>query len=90
MNISEWLDLKTLKLLSQHTSAVAGATASFWAISRLIRWAAGTGAFSDSVEYGERFVLAVLLLWFTYQMCLVLWKGRARFQNDVETRSVVA
>jgi hypothetical protein len=90
MNISEWLDLKTLKLLSQHTSVVAGAAASFWAISKLIRWAAGAGTFSGCVEYGERVVLAVLLLWFTYQMCLVLWKGRARLQNDVQIRNVVA
>jgi len=40
MKISEWVDLNTLKLLSQHTSAVAGAAASFWAISGLMSDAA--------------------------------------------------
>jgi len=90
MGLSEWLDLKTLKLLSQHTSAIGGAAASFWAISRLVKWAAGIGTFSDCVEYGEKFVFAVLLVWFTIEMFKVLWKSRVRLQNGIQILSLVA
>ena len=81
MPVSEWLDLKTLKLLSQHTSAVAGAAVSFYLISRIVRSAAGEGTFSQSVEYGEKFILAILLFFFTWEMLKLLWKGRVRMQN---------
>jgi hypothetical protein len=90
MSFSEWLDLNSLKLLSQHTSAIGGAVVSFWAISKLVRWAAGIGTFANCVEYGEQVILAVLLLWFTYQMFLLLWKGRVRLQNGIQLLSLVA
>ena len=90
MSFAEWLDLNSLKLLSQHTSAIAGAVVSFWAISKLVRWAAGIGTFANCVEYGEKFILALLLLWFTYQMLILLWKGRVRLQNGVQLLSMVA
>lgn len=90
MSFAEWLDLNSLKLLSQHTSAIAGAVVSFWAISKLVRLTAGIGTFADCVEYCEKFILAVLLLWFTYQMFLLLWKGRVRLQNGVQLLSFVA
>lgn len=90
MSFAEWLDVKTLKLLSQHTSAVAGAAISFWIISKLIRWAAGAGTFSASIEYGEKFVLATLLIWFTIEMSKVLWKGRVRIHDGVQVLSLVA
>jgi hypothetical protein len=90
MKFSEWLDLSSLKLLSQHTSAIAGAVVSFWAISKLVRWTAGIGTFANCVEYAEKFILAVLLLWFTYQMFVLLWKGRVRFQNGSQFLSFVA
>jgi hypothetical protein len=90
MAIAEWLDLKTLKLLSQHTSAVAGAAFSFYLISKIVRWAAGEGQFSQWVEYGEKVVLAILLLWFTVEMFKVLWKSRVRLQNGVQLLSMVA
>ena len=90
MHLSEWLDIKTLKLLSQHTSAIGGAAVSFYLISILIRWAAGIGTFSDCVESGEKVVLAVLLVWFTVEMFKVLWKGRVRFHDGVQILSLVA
>ena len=76
MAVAEWLDVKTLKLLSQHTSAVIGAAASFYFIYKIVRWAAGKGTFSHVVEDGEKFVLAILLVWFTVEMFKLLWKGR--------------
>ncbi len=90
MAVAEWLDLKTLKLLSQHTSAVVGAAASFYLISRIVRWAAGEGTFSQLVEYGEKFVLAILLVWFTVEMGKLLWKGRVKIQNGALLLSMVA
>jgi hypothetical protein len=90
MDFSEWLDLKTLKLLSQHTSATAGAAVSFYIISKLIRWVAGIGLYSDCVEYGEKIVLAALLLWFTIEMGKVLWNGRVRLHNGIQILSLVA
>jgi len=90
MSLTEWLDLNSLKLLSQHTSVVAGAVLSFWAISNFVRWAVGVGTFSTCIEYGEKGVLAVLLVWFTYQMLLLLWKGRVKLRNGVNFISVLA
>jgi hypothetical protein len=90
MSFAEWLDINSLKLLSQHTSAIAGAVISFWAISKFVRWTAGVGTFANCVEYGEKGILAVLLVWFTYQMFLLLWKGRVRFHNGVQLFSMVA
>jgi hypothetical protein len=90
MSFAEWLDLNSLRLLSQHTSAIAGAVVSFWAISKLVRWAAGIGTFANCVEYGEQVILALLLVWFTCQMFMLLWKGRVRLQNGVQLLSLVA
>jgi hypothetical protein len=90
MAVAGWLDLKTLKLLSQHTSAVADAVGSFYLISKMVRAAAGPGLLSDGIEVVEKFVLAILLAWFTYQMLLLLWKGRVTIQNDVQLLSLVA
>jgi hypothetical protein len=87
---SEWLDLKTLKLLSSHTSAVAGAAFSFYIISRIVRWTAGEGRFSQGIEYGEKFVLAILLLWFTVEMGKLLWKGRVRIHDGAQILGLVA
>lgn len=81
MGFAEWLDVKSLKLLSQHTSANAGAVFSFWAISSFVRWAVGVGTFANWIEYCERGILAVLLVWFTSQMLLLVWKSRVRLQN---------
>lgn len=90
MIFAEWLDLNSLKLLSQHTSAIAGAVISFWAISKLVRLTAGIGTFTNCVEYGEKFILGILLAWFTYQMFLLLWKSRVRLHNGVHLVSLVA
>lgn len=90
MSFGDWFDLNSLKLLSQHTSAIAGAVVSFWAISKLVRWAAGIGTFANCVEYGEKLILGILLLWFTYQMFVLLWKGRVRLQNGAQLLSLVA
>jgi hypothetical protein len=90
MSLAEWIDLNSLKLLSQHTSAIAGAVLSFWAISNFVRWAVGVGTFANCIEYCEKGILAVLLGWFTYQMLLLLWKGRVRIQNGVQLLSMVA
>lgn len=90
MNIAEWLDLNSLKLLSQHTSAIAGAVFSFWVISIFIRRAVGAGTFANCIEYGEKGILAVLLGWFTWQMLLLLWKARVRLQNGIQLLNMVA
>lgn len=90
MSFAEWLDLNSLKLLSQHTSAIAGAVISFWAISNFVRRAVGVGTFANCIEYGEKCILAVLLVWFTYQMLLLLWKGRVRLKYGVQLLSMAA
>jgi hypothetical protein len=90
MPLSEWIEVNTLKLLSQHTSAIIGAAGSFYLISKAVRWAAGEGLFSQCVEYGEKFVFAVLLVWFTIEMFKLLWKGRVRLKNGVHTPNLVA
>jgi hypothetical protein len=90
MAVAEWLDIKTLKLLSQHTSAVAGSAGSFYLISRMVRAVVGPGLLSNSIEFGEKFILTILLIWFTIEMLKLLWKGRVRFENGPRILSVVA
>ena len=90
MSFADWLDVNSLKLLSQHTSAIAGSVISFWAISKLVRSASGAGTFADCIEYGEKGILAVLLVWFTYQMLLLLWKSRVKVQNGIQLLNMVA
>jgi len=90
MAVAEWLDLKTLKLLSQHTSAVAGAVGSFYLISRMVRRVVGPGQLSDGIETGEKFVLTILLIWFTIEMLKLLWKGRVKIPNGVQILTLVA
>ncbi len=89
MALAEWLDLKTLKLLSQHTSAVAAAVGSFYLISRIVRAGVGPGLFSDSIETGEKFILTILLVWFTIEMMKLLWKGRVKIPNGVQILNLV-
>jgi hypothetical protein len=90
MDIAEWLDLKTLKLLSQHTSAIGAAVGSFWLISKMVRMGVGPGRLSDGIETGERVILTMLLVWFTYQMLILLWKGRVKIQNAAQILHMVA
>ena len=90
MAVAEWLDLKTLKLLSQHTSAVAAAVGSFYVISRAVRTAVGPGEFSSSIETGEKIILTMLLIWFTVEMLKLLWKGRVKIKNGAQILNLVA
>jgi hypothetical protein len=90
MSFAEWFDLKNMKLLSQHTSVVVAAAASFYLSSKIVGWAVGPGLFFIGIEYGEKFVLTILLVWFTVETGKLLWKGRVKISNAVEIISLVA
>jgi len=90
MPVSDWLELKTLKLLSQHTISIVAAALSFFLVTKVIKYAVGAGPVAEAFEYVDEAILLILFLWFTYQMLLLLWKGRVKWGNGNELLSLVA
>ncbi len=78
MGWAEWLDIKALRALSQHASAVLAAILFFALVGSLLRWVLPPGTVRDILEWVENAVLIGLFLWFAWQMTCVLWKGRVR------------
>ena len=63
----DWLDLRTLKTISRHTSGALAALISYIVISRAVEWAVGPGPFREILEYVDKTVLAVIFLYFYYR-----------------------
>ncbi len=83
----EWLDLRTIKTLSQHASATIAALLFFAIIGFGLRWAPLSEAVRAILEVIEDIVLIGLFVWFVWQTAIVLWKGRIR---NASTNSLVA
>ena len=78
MSVSEWIDLTTVKALSQHASATLAALA-FFAIVRFALTLVTLSAITRTILEGtDEFVLVGLFLWLIYQMACLLWKGRIK------------
>jgi hypothetical protein len=82
MNWGEWIDLTTVKALSQHASGTLAAL-SFFALVRLalalvdllVTLSSTTRTILRTLD---EFVLVGLFLWLIYQMACFLWKGRIK------------
>jgi hypothetical protein len=64
MPISDWVDLPILRLISRHTVGSIAALVSYLAVSRLVEWAVGAGAFREILEYVDKTVLVIIFLYF--------------------------
>jgi hypothetical protein len=76
MKWEEWLDLPTIKALSQHASATLAAFLCFIVVGVAVKYAPLSEAVRAILEVIEQSVLIGLVIWFVWQTALVLWKGR--------------
>jgi hypothetical protein len=79
----EWIDLASIKALSQHASATLTAFACFGVIDFVAKRMQLSELTTNIVDAIEEMVLVGLLIWFVYQMGLVLWKRRLRLRDEV-------
>jgi len=78
MSWDEWIDLTTVKALSQHASGTLAALG-FFAIVRLALALVALSSTTRTILEGlDEFVLVGLFLWLIYQMGCLLWKGRIK------------
>jgi hypothetical protein len=76
--IGEWIDVATVKALSQHASSTLAALG-FFAILRLALALVTLSATTRIILEGlDEFVLVGLFIWLIYQMACLLWKGRIK------------
>jgi hypothetical protein len=90
MPASDWLELATLGALSKHLVSIVAAGFSFFLTTSAFRWFVGPGTLSTCIEYMDKGILFILVLWFTYQMLLLLWAAREKFPNGTNLISLVA
>ena len=74
----DWLDLSTIKVLSQHTSATLAAIFSFWIVSHAVSLTSLSIPAKVILDTTEEVGLIGMVLWLLIQAALVLWKGRFR------------
>jgi hypothetical protein len=82
LNISEWLDLETLKALSQHGTNVLACLF----ISYLIRWAilyttGGQSEYQQLLLFGDDIANIGFVAWGLRELFTILWNKRVRFQG---------
>jgi len=78
MNVGEWIDLATVKALSQHASGTLAALG-FFAIVRFALTLVTLSATTRTIlELIDEVVLVGLFVWLIYQMACLLWKGRIK------------
>lgn len=78
MQWSDWVDIETLKILSQHASGVIGAIVVFELIGLAVNWGLSPGTLKTVLNTLDSFVLVGLVVWLAYQMGCLLWKKRVR------------
>ena len=78
MGAEEWLDVSTIKALSQHVSATIAAFICFGIVDLAVKWTPIADATRAILEVIEQLVLIGLVVWFVWQTARVLWKGRVR------------
>ena len=85
MGLADWLDLSSIKTLSQHASATLAAFVCFIVVGYTVKWAPLSDTARAILEFVEQVVLIGLVVWFVWQTALVLWKGRVRngFKDSV-------
>ncbi len=78
MNWEEWIDVPTIKTLTQHSSASLVSLVLFG----LIHFAIDKVKLSDVTRITlvsvDEFVLVGLFVWLVWQMACLLWKGRIK------------
>lgn len=88
MNVGEWIDLATVKALSQHASGTLAALGFFALVRAALTLVTLSGTTRAILQGTDEFVLVGLFFWLIYQMGCLLWKGRIK--NESTNLVVVA
>ena len=81
MEWDDWVDLPTIRALSQHASATLAALG-FFAIVHFARKLVSLSETSRTIlEILDEFALVGLFGWLIYQMARLLWECRGRSQD---------
>ena len=76
MDIGQWIDLPTVRALSQHASGTLAALFFFGIVRIAIEFVKLSAVTRIILEGLDEFVLVGLFVWLIYQMARLLWKGR--------------
>ena len=80
MKVDEWLDLPTIKLLSQHASASLAALGFFGIVRFALALVPLSSVTKTTLEALDEFALVGIVVWLIYQMACLLWKGRIKHE----------
>jgi hypothetical protein len=75
MKLEEWIDLATIKALTQHASGTLVALTLFGIVRFALSLVTLSGTTRAILEVTDEFVLVALFFWLIYQMAGLLWKG---------------
>ena len=82
MPISDWIDVRSLKKESQHTTAVLGVLLSVYILAHAAKWLLGPGV-ATAVDAVDDYVSVIVILLFAVRMIWHLCKDEWRSTNDV-------
>jgi hypothetical protein len=78
MSVGEWIDIPTVKALTQHASATLAALTLFGVVRVVLDAVVLSNKTRTILEFLDEFVLLGLFVWLIYQMACLLWKGRMK------------
>lgn len=70
--IEEWVNIRALKILSQHTTAVVVAVVLFWLVGFIVQRLLHEGVLRRCVLIVDEFVLLCLFVFFGYELFVYL------------------
>ncbi len=84
-----WRVIRTTTILAGHALDVGFCAVLFKLVVFVVHWAVRDQSWLGIVDKIEGFVLVGLLLWFTYQMGVLLWNERVRISGDAKVGILV-
>ena len=70
--VSEWVNLDAIKLLTHHTSAIIAAVVLFWFVGFVVQRLLPAGLIRHCVLLLDEFVLLCLFVYFAYELLTYL------------------
>jgi len=66
--VSDWINVDAIKLLTHHTSAILVAVAAFWFVGFVVQRLLPAGLIRHCVLLLDEFILLCLFVYFTYEL----------------------
>ncbi len=70
--LSEWINLNAIRLLTHHTSAIIAAVVLFWLVGFVVQRLLPEGLIRQCVLLFDEFVLLCLFVYFAYELLTFL------------------